>query len=123
MKHSKQRDAVLTLLKSVKSHPSAEWMYNELKSDFPTISLATVYRNLNQLCEMGEAKKIEVGDGTVRYDGTIDNHYHFLCSHCKRVIDVSENEMSDINTEIEEKYHVKVDNHFIVFYGKCTSCI
>ena len=48
-KHSKQRDALLTLLKSVTCHPSAEWLYNELKHDFPKLSLATVYRNLSVL--------------------------------------------------------------------------
>lgn len=123
MKHSKQREAILTLLKSVKSHPSAEWLYSQLKNDFPNLSLATVYRNLNLLCELGEARKIEVGDGTVRFDGTVDNHYHFLCSECKGVIDVSKDEFNGINSEIESKYHVKVDTHSIVFYGRCRECI
>lgn len=123
MKHSRQRDAIIMLLKSVKSHPSAEWLYSELKSEFPSLSLATVYRNLNQLCELGEARKIEVGDGTVRFDGSTDNHYHFLCSCCKSVIDVSEGESSEINSAIEERYNVKVDTHSIVFYGRCSSCV
>lgn len=123
MKHSKQRDAILTLLKSVNSHPSADWLYGELKGEFPNLSLATVYRNLNLLCELGLARKIEVGDGTVRFDGYTDNHYHFLCSGCKGVIDVSDDEMSGINSEIENKYHVKVDSHSVVFYGRCEKCL
>lgn len=123
MKHSKQRDAILTLLKSVKSHPSAEWLYGELKKDFPCLSLATVYRNLNLLCELGEARKIEVGDGTVRFDGNTDNHYHFLCCGCSGVIDVSEYEISGINLEIENRYNVKVETHSIVFYGRCGKCL
>lgn len=123
VKHSKQREAILTLLKSVRSHPSAEWLYSRLKNDFPNLSLATVYRNMNLLCELGEARKIEVGDGTVRYDGNTENHYHFLCSGCKSVIDVSDTEFSGINSEIEQRYGVKVDVHSIVFYGKCRNCI
>ena len=122
-KHSKQRDAILSLLKSTYSHPSAEWLYTSLKEEFPALSLATVYRNLNLLCEMGLARKIEVGDGTVRFDGNIDNHYHFLCSGCSKVIDVSENEFGGINKEIESKYQVRVDTHSVVFYGKCSECI
>lgn len=123
IKHSKQRDAILSLLKSVCSHPTAEWLYTSLKDEFPALSLATVYRNLNLLCEMGLARKIEVGDGTVRFDGNIDNHYHFLCSGCSKVIDVSENEFGGINKDIESKYQVKVDTHSIVFYGKCSGCM
>ena len=123
VKRSRQRDAILTKLKSVKSHPTAEWQYSQLKDDFPNLSLATVYRNLNLLCELGEARKIEVGDKTVRFDGNTDNHYHFLCVGCNGVIDVSEDEIPGINTEIENKYHVKVDTHSIVFYGRCCKCI
>ena len=123
IKHSKQRDAILSLLKSVKCHPRAEWIYGELINDFPNLSLATVYRNLNLLCEIGDIRKIEVGDGTVRFDGNTDNHYHFLCSGCKSVIDVIADELSDINAEIESKYHFKVDTHSVVFYGRCDNCI
>lgn len=123
IKHSKQRDAILSLLKSVRSHPSAEWLHSQLKADFPNLSLATVYRNLNLLCELGEIRKIEVGDGTLRFDGHIENHYHFLCSGCNGVIDVSDSEFSGINKEIESKYNVKVDTHSVVFFGKCRKCI
>ncbi|MBE6632132.1 MAG: transcriptional repressor [Ruminococcaceae bacterium] len=121
-KHSKQREAVKNLLKSVCCHPTAEWIYTELKKEHPNISLATVYRNLNVLCQMGEAVKIEVGDGTVRYDGMPENHYHFLCSECHDVMDVSRGELEGINKEIENKYNVTVDTHSIVFYGKCKKC-
>ncbi len=122
LKHSKQRDAISQLLKSVKCHPSAEWVYNEIKRDFPKISLATVYRNLNLLCDLGEAMRIDVGDGTVRYDGYVKNHYHFLCSFCNKVIDVSEDEIGYINSEIEKNHNITVDRHSIVFYGRCDKC-
>ena len=70
LKHSKHRDAILMLLKSVKSHPTAEWVYTELKKDNQNISVATVYRNLNQLYSVGEVIKIDVGDGVEHYDAT-----------------------------------------------------
>jgi len=122
LKHSRQRDAIKNLLKDVACHPSAEWIYENVKKDFPKISLATVYRNLNLLCDTGEAVRIDVGDGTVRYDGYVKNHYHFLCSKCRRVIDVSEDEISHINSEIEKKHGVSVERHSIVFFGKCNEC-
>ena len=55
MKYSKQREALLTLLRSTRSHPSADWLYENLRKEFPNISLGTVYRNLNLLTDIGEA--------------------------------------------------------------------
>ena len=121
LKKSKQRDAILNLLKSVKCHPTAEWIYTSLKPDFPSISLATVYRNLNLLCELGEAIKIEVGDGTVRFDGDVKDHYHFLCTSCKEVTDINGGRF-DIDSDIESRHNVKVDYHSVVFYGSCGKC-
>ena len=58
MKYSKQREALLTLLRSTRSHPSADWLYENLRKEFPNISLGTVYRNLAQLAENGDILKI-----------------------------------------------------------------
>lgn len=57
MKYSKQREALLTLLRSTRSHPSADWLYENLRKEFPNISLGTVYRNLAQLAENGDILK------------------------------------------------------------------
>ena len=92
LKHSKQRDALLALLRSVTSHPSAEWLWSELKKDFPQMSLATVYRNLGVLCECGEAIRLDIGDGTVRYDAQTRAHNHFFCTSCHRLSDIGEDE-------------------------------
>lgn len=60
MKYSKQREALLTLLRSTRSHPSADWLYENLRKEFPNISLGTVYRNLAQLAENGDILKIRL---------------------------------------------------------------
>ena len=121
-KHSKQRDALLTLLKSVTCHPSAEWLYNELKHDFPKLSLATVYRNLSVLCAQGEAIRLDVGDGTVRYDAHTKGHNHFFCKVCKSLSDIGDSEAGDIDAMLAERYGVSIDSHSFVFYGNCREC-
>ena len=63
LKFSRQREAVLNALQSTKSHPTAEWVYENVKPEFPNISLATVYRNLNLLCDCGSAMRVHIGDG------------------------------------------------------------
>ena len=90
LKYSRQREALLRELRSRKDHPTADTLYQELRKEYPHISLGTVYRNLALLCELGEIKKIPCGDGSERYDGFVDPHNHFVCSKCGKVIDLME---------------------------------
>ncbi len=120
-KNSKQRDAILSVLKSTTSHPTAEWVYSRLKPEFPNLSLATVYRNLNLFCQTGEAIRLDVGDGTVRYDGFTHSHAHFHCTNCKKVLDIEKE--TDLTPEIELKYNVKLSGYSLVFFGKCKDCL
>ena len=76
-KRSKQRDAILSVLKNTKVHPTAEWLHNEVRKDIPNISLATVYRNMKLLLETKQIVGINI-DGIEHYDGNCDNHYHFV---------------------------------------------
>ncbi len=122
LKHSRQRDALLSLLRSVKSHPTAEWLYENLKADHPKMSLATVYRNLGQLVELGEIISIDVGDKTLHYDAQTFDHNHFFCRICGKLSDIGENETDGIDGLLEEKYGVKIESHSFVFYGICRDC-
>lgn len=122
-KHSRQREAIYELLKSVTCHPSAEWLYEHLKADIPKLSLATVYRNLTTLCESGMAIRLDVGDGTVRYDAQTRDHNHFFCNACKRLSDVGcDDEISGLDRLIEQRSGVKITSHSFVFYGLCREC-
>ena len=74
---TKQKIKILEYLHSVTSHPSAETVYNSIKMDIPSISLATVYRNLNQMSTDGTILKLEV-NGEFRFDGNVENHIHIV---------------------------------------------
>ena len=75
MKYSKQREALLTLLRSTRSHPSADWLYENLRKEFPNISLGTVYRNLAQLAENGDILKISTSANKEHFDGFVHRRY------------------------------------------------
>lgn len=122
LKHSKQRDAVLELLRGVTCHPSAEWLHTELRREHPQISLATVYRNLGVLCECGQAIRIDVGDGTVRYDADTSDHNHFFCTACRSLSDLGDEETAGVDKKLEERLGVSVSHHQFVFYGLCREC-
>ena len=86
-KYSKQREALFTLLCSTKTHPTAAWLYNQLRKDFPRISQGTVYRNLNILAEQKRIKVITVDGSFAHFDADMSVHNHVICTKCGRVDD------------------------------------
>jgi Fur family peroxide stress response transcriptional regulator len=121
-KKSKQRDALLAALRDTNCHPTALWLYDKLRIQFPQISLATVYRNLNLLHQTGEIIKIDIGDGTEHYDGAINPHCHFVCDECRSIIDVPSVPMQNIDQNVAKMLSADIRGHSLVFYGKCKSC-
>lgn len=122
MKYSKQREALLELLHQTKTHPTADWIYHELRKTFPSISLATVYRNLKQLAQSGDIIRLETGLGSEHYDACTENHYHFICSHCGRISDLKLEPFSSMNKLAEESSGCRIEKHSLVFYGVCAEC-
>ncbi len=87
MRYSRQRAAILEVIQNNHIHPTAEWIYEEVRKSLPNISLGTVYRNLNQLVDNDVIQAFRHA-GTVRYDGNTDQHFHFFCDQCRRIYDI-----------------------------------
>ena len=121
-RNTKQRLAVLDLLRQTDSHPTADWMYDELRKVMPHISKGTVYRNLKVLREMGEITDLDMIGGITRFEGRLENHYHFRCESCGRVFDLDEPIMNELDTKIAEKTGFKVSCHRLEFRGLCHHC-
>lgn len=120
---SKKRDAVLEVLCSTNSHPSAEWIYNKLKDDYPNLSLGTVYRNLALFKEQGLAVSVANVDGQERYDGVTTPHAHFVCKECGSVFDVDcLTGNKGFYDRIARLYNCEVDRHYLCFHGTCANC-
>ena len=122
IRKSKQRDVVLEVLRKTKSHPTADWIYQEVKKSLPRISLGTVYRNLKLLKERGEILELHYGDGQRRFDGTPENHYHFNCQVCGRVYDVEQPLKKEMEKDLAKKLGFIITHHRIEFYGFCSEC-
>jgi Fe2+ or Zn2+ uptake regulation protein len=119
---TKQRKKILEVLRSTTSHPTADWIYEQVKQDIPNISLGTVYRNLNVLKEMGEIMELNYGSSYSRFDGNPENHYHFSCLECNKVMDVEEAVHSEIDKKVEDEMGCSIDYHRMEFFGKCAEC-
>ena len=123
MRKSKQRDAILRILMSTKSHPTAEWLYEEVKKEIPNISLGTIYRNLRLMKEQGGILEIEQTGSYRRFDGNAANHYHFRCEECGRVFDIAEPVVSGIDRRVEKNTGFMVSHHRLEFRGLCRDCL
>ncbi len=120
--YSKQREAIRSYLCNTREHPTAETVYEHMRTAFPNISLGTVYRNLNFLVEHGEACKLNFGDGFDHFDARTIPHNHFFCKICKRVIDLEMDPIEHINVIASAGFDGEVEGHTIYFYGRCKDC-
>lgn len=120
MKQTKQKKLIFEQLQNREDHPTAETIYQELHDENPRLSLATVYRNLNQFAEAGKIRKIEVPNKKDRFDPSMVQHDHAICSHCGKVIDVFEKSMKRPKRSLIDGF--EVDDVSILYFGKCTNC-
>jgi Fur family transcriptional regulator, peroxide stress response regulator len=121
-KRSKQREAIIRILKNTASHPSAEWIYEQVKKEIPDIGLATVYRNLRLLKKSGDVLEMHTTNDTARFDGCTANHYHFCCDRCGQILDLDEPVDTSIDSRIARKTGLKILGHSLVFSGLCPDC-
>jgi len=122
-KRSRQRERILELLRQTDTHPTADWVYNQLKGEFPKLSLGNVYRNLNILLDQGLLRELNFGSTFDRYDARTEKHDHFICKLCSAIFDVDlpYNEMDD--RKVEEMIGGRVSFHQTEFYGICKKCL
>lgn len=118
--YSRQREAILEVLRSTKTHPSASAIYEEVRKKIPNISLGTVYRNLSALQESGEITNVWLGDGTDRFDGDISPHLHLCCKKCGSISDLPID--NDFGVSLADKCGFKPDKSVYLIYGICKNC-
>ncbi|WP_136810172.1 Fur family transcriptional regulator [Desulfosediminicola flagellatus] len=118
-----QRYAVLNVLANSFEHPSAESIHLELIENYPTMSLATVYKTINLLKRAGEILELEFSDLSNRYDGKKPYpHPHVICSQCGKIVDPSHLNLEEITNKMMEETGFKILTHRLDFYGLCSDC-
>lgn len=121
VRYSKKREAVYDVLCSTKSHPTAEWIYEQVKREYPDISLGTVYRNLAMFKADGRVVCVGVVDGQERYDADTRPHSHFVCRSCGAVLDVESSETVTVSEAAAGCG--KIESCEITYRGVCNPCI
>lgn len=121
LKATPQRLAILKLLDGNKLHPSAEDIYKQLKPDFPSLSLATVYNTLEALAKAGELQEVGITVGKKHFDPDPSPHAHFYCRICNSIYDWYINP-ADIGIDSRINGYL-VENYVVNLYGVCPGCL
>lgn len=122
-RRSVKRDAMLDLLRSTDCHPSADWIFQQLRPLYPDLSLGTVYRNLNQLCEHGLIKRVGTVNGQERYDGDVTPHAHFVCNCCGSVLDLPPSPPTQgYVEECSKQFGFEATSYEVHVFGLCQAC-
>ena len=117
-----QKALILRAVCELKRHLTADEVYEFVKKDHPSIGKGTVYRNLAILTEEGAIRKVEVPDGSDRFDFTLKNHYHVRCVKCGEVFDVDMDEIPDLQKKIHDTHGMEFLTYDIFFKGICPEC-
>jgi Fur family peroxide stress response transcriptional regulator len=118
-----QRMAVIRILGKSTRHPSVDEIFAEMQSDFPATSLATVYKTVTLLKELGEVLELGFGAGSNHYDGRMPlDHPHLVCTKCAKIEDADLDSMELLARELAEKSGYQITNHRLDFFGLCSRC-
>jgi Fur family transcriptional regulator, peroxide stress response regulator len=118
-----QRLAILRILASSEGHPSVERIYEQVKENFATTSLATIYKTVILLKHLNEVLELGFPDGSNRYDGNKPfPHPHIICTRCKRITDPDLGSMTQLAAEAAQKTGYEILDHRLDFFGICPEC-
>ncbi len=122
-KQFRKRQAILACLRGTHSHPSAEMLYEMLRSEHPDISLATVYRNLALFKSQGIIHSVGTVGGIERFDANTEPHVHFVCDGCHAVIDLPQIAVPEqLRSTVEAATGGQMTDCHLSFTGKCQAC-
>jgi Fur family transcriptional regulator, peroxide stress response regulator len=121
-RETKQREAILRVLRNTRAHPTADQIYDEVRKEIPNISKGTVYRNLQVLEEDGAIAELHLDVTLSRYEVKQGSHYHFRCEKCGRVSDIDVPVDKDLDRAAEKRTGLKISSHQLEFRGLCQEC-
>jgi Fe2+/Zn2+ uptake regulation proteins len=117
-----QREIILNELRQGKIHPTADELYERIKKKLPRVSLATIYRNLEILSQVGLIKNLEISGRKKRFDGNPDEHSHVCCTQCQRIDNVTL-AVPLLQAKSIEQQGYRITGCRIEFFGLCPECL
>ena len=117
-----QRLAIYKFISTRKDHPSADQIHQELKTDYPTLSLGTIYKTLHTLKELGLIQELGFNEGSIRYDPDMELHINLVCSKCGKIEDYKAENVKKLWNAIISDLKLKPLGQRIDIYYNCEDC-
>lgn len=121
LRNTKQLEVIWEAIKDDSSHPTADQVYDKVRERLPTVSLGTVYRNLQKLVADERLQVLMLGRSQ-HFDPLVKRHQHFICEKCGRVFDVLVDTRDEIRPAKLPHPGFKITSHQLAFYGACKHC-
>ncbi|WP_069997378.1 Fur family transcriptional regulator [Cellulosilyticum sp. I15G10I2] len=123
LKVTPQRLSIFRMLRNTSAHPSAETIYTTLHDEYPTMSLATVYKTLDALVKHGLVQQLNIGEDSYRYDADTSPHPHIKCMACHKVVDMHHvQSVAQLREEVASLTQFDLSHEQLYFYGICPEC-
>ena len=122
LKVTSQRLAICSFILSRKDHPTAEQIFQELRDEYPTISLGTIYKTLHLLKDLGLIQELGFNNGSIRYDPDMELHVNMICSKCGKIYDYKTKNVKNLWESILSELNVKPVGQRIDVYYECDDC-
>ena len=117
-----QRQVLYEVMKSMHGHPSPEEVYAKVKKKVPAISLATVYKNIHLFVESGVFREVSMHHGSLRVEMNGEAHHHMVCSKCKAITDIGEDELGLVAKRNKLPGGFLVERYAVDVIGVCAKC-
>jgi Fur family peroxide stress response transcriptional regulator len=118
-----QRDVLLHALSETTGHPTADELVKKVRTVLPTVSHATVYRNVQELVRAGLIGRLERSGSAVQFEVNPDHHHHFMCRRCKRVWDVYLDQVAmTLDKQRSPLSGFRIDRRDVQLHGLCARC-
>ena len=123
MRLTPQRMAICKFLSETAVHPTAAMIHKEVRNQYPSLSLMTVYNTLNRLVYLGLVNSLgTAGDNNIHYDGNISDHVNLACISCHKIEDIDINDIKNIENEVSVVSGYKILGFRMMYYGLCPDC-
>jgi Fe2+ or Zn2+ uptake regulation protein len=117
-----QREIIFRTVYELRSHPTPEAIYEKVRAEIPSISLATVYKNVKTFVDSGLLREVSPLHGSLRVDANTDNHHHLVCTECRTVIDLDEDDLEPARLRRPLPEGFVLQRCAVEFYGLCPRC-
>lgn len=117
-----QRQVIYETVMSLPGHPSPEAIYAEVRGKIPSISLATVYKNIQTFLDSGVFKKVSTYHGALRVEPNLEAHHHLVCVRCRSIMDVDEDKIEPVRLRQRLPRGFQVTRIAVDILGICESC-